>query len=63
MELILVPDPKLDAVARLIMKTHVNHILCGRLHIDEMVRLGKRTKSNLSSIHSVVYGGEGADHN
>ena len=60
-ELILAPDPKPDALGKLIIKSKPNHIIAGRVQIDGFIKEACRAKKDLSFIKSVMYGGEATD--
>lgn len=58
MKLILAPDPNPDAGTNMIFKSSANHIIAGRLLIEDLVETAQKTKTDLSFIHSIMYGGE-----
>ena len=63
MELVLVPDPSPEAGTRIIMQSKVNHIIAGRLLIDDLSEKVKKNNLNLGFIKTIMYGGEEADKN
>ncbi len=58
MELVLAPDPSPAAGTNLILKHKINHIMAGRLLLEELLNKTETAKSNLSYVKSVMYGGE-----
>ena len=58
LELILAPDPSPEAGVKMIVKSKVNHIIAGRLLIEELVETAQKTRADLSFIRSLMYGGE-----
>ena len=58
LELVLAPDPSPNAGTRIILNSKVNHVISGRMLIEELVEKARKTNANLSFIQSIMYGGE-----
>ncbi len=58
LELIMAPDPSPQAGAKIIVKSKADHIIAGRLLIEELVETAEKKRINLSFIRSIMYGGE-----
>ena len=58
MELVLAPDPSPSAGTKIIQKYGINHVMAGRLLIEELLRSTQKCNENLSYIKSIMYGGE-----
>ena len=58
LELIMAPDPSPRAGAKVIIKSKVDHIVAGRLLIEELVETAEKNNIDLSFIRSIMYGGE-----
>lgn len=58
MELVLAPDPSPSAGTKIIQKYGINHVMAGRLLIEELLRATQNCNENLSYIKSIMYGGE-----
>ena len=63
LQLILAPDPSPEAMTDRILKSKVNHIMCGRLQIDALVSKSDKRLTDLSFIHMIMYGGEETNKN
>ena len=61
MELILAPDPDPFSVIKVLLKEKPNHVIGGKPLIDGWTAQADKYKTNYSFVHSVMYGGEGAD--
>lgn len=61
MYLVLAPDPSPDGIGKVVLNRKPNYIVVGRVQIDGIVSAVKNTKTDLSFIHSVMYGGEAAN--
>lgn len=58
MELVLAPDPSPSAGTKIIKKYRINHVMGGRLLIEELLRSTQKGNGDLSYIKSIMYGGE-----
>ena len=58
MELVLAPDPSPEAGVSIIAKSKVNHIIAGRLLIEELGETARKERADLLFIRSIMYGGE-----
>lgn len=58
LELVLSPDPTPKAGTKIILKSKVNHIVSGRLMIEDLVEKAHKTHADLSFVQSIMYGGE-----
>ncbi len=58
MELVMAPDPSPEAGVKIIIQSKVNHIIAGKPLIKCLVNTAQKTKSDLSFIYSIMYGGE-----
>ncbi len=58
LELIFAPDPSPKAGIKIIFRSKPNHIIAGRLLIEELVETAQKSNKNLSYIKSIMYGGE-----
>ena len=58
MELVLAPDPSPKAGTKIIIRSKVNHLVCGRQHVEGLLAEVKNTSIDLSHISSIMYGGE-----
>ncbi|MBR3347556.1 MAG: acyl--CoA ligase [Solobacterium sp.] len=58
MELVLAPDPSPNVGVKIIQKYKINHVMAGRLLIEELLKATQKGKWNLSYIKSIMYGGE-----
>ena len=58
MELVLAPDPTPVSETKIILKYKINHVIAGRLQIEELIRQATQSGADLSYIHTLMYGGE-----
>ena len=58
MELIVIPDPSPEVGTKMIFKSKANHIIAGRLIIEELVKIAEEANTDLSYLQSIMYGGE-----
>ncbi len=58
MELVLAPDPSPSAGVDLILRNKVQHVMGGRLLIEELLSRASRQKARLDFITMIMYGGE-----
>ena len=61
MELVLAPDPSPAAGARIVLKYKINHVISGRLLIEELIT--QATNCDLSYVKTLMYGGEETNKN
>lgn len=61
MELLLLPDPSPESVAKLTVKYKSDHIIAGRLHYDALAKFAIKNHVDLSFLKSTYYGGEQVD--
>ncbi|MBP3855113.1 MAG: acyl--CoA ligase [Ruminiclostridium sp.] len=58
MELVLLPDPSPEYVAKQTINYKSNHIVAGRLHYDALAKIVNNNHIDLSYLKSAYYGGE-----
>ena len=58
MQLVLAPDPSPQAMTDRFLKAKANHMMCGHIHIDELIRKADEKSADLSFVRMIMYGGE-----
>ena len=58
MEMVLAPDPSPAAGVELILRNKVQHVMGGRLLIEELLSKASKQKAQLDFITMIMYGGE-----
>lgn len=63
LELIMIPDPSPESVAKAVVKHKPNHIVTGPTQVDVIVELATQKKLNMSFIRTLCCGGDKLDDN